>query len=333
MKAVVLAGGSGERFWPLSTRDTPKQFLKLFGNAPLLVETCRRLEQRFEYEDILVITSFQHVKRTAKALPQLPLENIIGEPVQKNTAPACALAALISNPEEVNLVVPADHHIPEPEGFWRSFDIALKSLETGGGLHTFGIHATRPETGYGYIEAGEEISDGVRRVRRFVEKPDLRTAEGFLDAGDFFWNSGMFLWKAGEFLSELSKCSEDIFKPMSGLDPRDTAQIDRVYPSLPGRSVDHAVMERSKNVKMVRGGFGWSDVGNWLSLKELEGETRSGEGLVLVDSEDLYIRSEMKRPIGVVGLSGVIIVDTREGLLVCSQYDVQKVREISKKLK
>ncbi|MGA1848243.1 MAG: mannose-1-phosphate guanylyltransferase [Thermoplasmatota archaeon] len=333
MKAVILAGGSGERFWPLSTRDTPKQFLALFGPSTLIEQTYGRMRQRFHPDDIIVITSKDHIERTANVLKDIPRENIIGEPVQRNTAPACALAAMLSDPGEVNLVVPADHHIPRPDDFWRSFDIAMGDLVSRGGLFTFGIQPTRPETGYGYIEAGERISEGVWAVERFIEKPDLERADIFSRSGGHYWNSGMFIWKAGEFLSELKRYAEDVHGPISGIDPRSPEQLEKVYPNLPKISVDHAVMERSDRIKMVEGDFKWSDVGNWLSLKEMEGSFSQKSGVVEIDSDNVFIRSTGKRPIGVVGLNDVIIIDTEHGLLICSDRNVQKVREVYRAIK
>ncbi|MGA1820351.1 MAG: mannose-1-phosphate guanylyltransferase [Thermoplasmatota archaeon] len=333
MKAIVLAGGSGERFWPMSTPETPKQFLKLFGDLTLIEETCHRLLQRFDPGDILIITSADHVERTKELVPDLPGENIIGEPLRRNTAPACALGALLSGTDEIDLVVPADHHIPDPEPFWEAFDRCVSSIPRTDGLYTFGIRPTRPDTGYGYIEAGDELGNGLFSVSRFTEKPDLRTAKDFLEGGAHLWNSGMFVWKASTFLSELQKCSEEIFDVLVKIDPRDPAALAEAYSRLPAKSVDYAVMERSSRVLMVEADFAWSDVGNWSSIVELEGYCRGSDEFILRDSKNIFIRSTTGRPVGIIGLEGVVVIDTKNGLLVCSEEKVQEVREVTKAIK
>ncbi|MBN1538857.1 MAG: mannose-1-phosphate guanylyltransferase [Candidatus Thermoplasmatota archaeon] len=333
MKAVVLAGGSGERFWPLSTADNPKQFLRLFGKRTLLEETYDRLARRFQPEDILVITSSDHIPRTRSLLPDLPTGNIVGEPLSRNTAPACALGALYGMDDDLEIVVPADHWIPDPDAFWEAFDRGAAALKVNDGLYTFGIHPTRPETGYGYIEAGKPAGKGIFEARRFIEKPDLRTAGELLDDGGFFWNSGMFLWKPSTLIEELSICSPDIGRPLEGLDPGDVEQLKAVYDRLPSRSIDYAVMERSSRVFMIDGGFEWSDVGSWASMIELEGYSESTSEHILEGSRKIYVRSTTGRSIGVVGLDGIIIIDTDDGLLVCSEQHAQMVRQIAKSLK
>ncbi|MEA3557867.1 MAG: sugar phosphate nucleotidyltransferase, partial [Candidatus Thermoplasmatota archaeon] len=332
MKAVILAGGSGERFWPISTIRTPKQFLKLFDGKTLLRQTYERIGERFDDSDILVITSRDHAALTKADLPELPQENIIGEPCRRNTAPACMMGALLSEKDEVNLVLPADHRIPDHEGFWRSFDLALRGSREHGGLYTFGISPTRPETGYGYIGSEREIDPGLFSVSNFREKPDRTTAEEYIRSGDFFWNSGMFLWKAGDLIDEMGKCSPDIYTPMVNLDPENMAQLDEVYRDLPARSIDNAVMELSGNVKMVKGEFTWSDVGSWDSIRELEEMSDEGDGLAMVRSSNIFLRSTIGRPVGVVGLENIMIIDAPEGLLICSNGSAQDVREVARKL-
>jgi mannose-1-phosphate guanylyltransferase len=282
--------------------------------------------------DILVITSQKHAQRTRDLLTGIPDVNVIGEPMRRNTAAACVVGALLSDRDEIDLVVPADHYVPDPGPFWEAFDKAVEGISSEGGLFTFGIEPSRPDTGYGYIQAGDEVGEGIFKVDRFHEKPDEDTASDFLERGGYYWNSGMFLWKAGDLLAEMKKCSPDIFASMEGLDPRNDILMTSTYPGIPARSVDHAVMELSANIKMVKGSFNWSDVGNWLSIVEMDGHTEVSENRILAGSKDIYIRSDSKRPIGVVGLDGVIIIETDDGLLICSSDQVQKVREISKKL-
>ncbi|MFO8051021.1 MAG: mannose-1-phosphate guanylyltransferase [Thermoplasmatota archaeon] len=333
MKAVVLAGGSGERFWPLSTDRTPKQFLRLFDDKTLLRQTYERVGERFADEDILIITSKDHKALTAKELPELPENNIHGEPRRRNTAPACMLGALLSDKDEMDLVLPADHMMPDHDAFWNIFDKAMNAARMFGGLFTFGISPTRPETGYGYIERGKELAPDIYSVSRFKEKPDQATAKVYLESSDLFWNSGMFLWKAGDLIDEMEKCSPDIHGPMADLDPGDPSRMDRTYDKIPSRSIDYAVMERSDAVRMVMGDLSWSDVGSWDSVRELEGTSKDGGDLSLVMSRGVFLRSDIDRPVAVIGLEDITIVDSPEGLLVCSKGSAQHVREAAKRFR
>ncbi|MFW3146951.1 MAG: mannose-1-phosphate guanylyltransferase [Thermoplasmatota archaeon] len=331
MKAVILAGGSGERFWPLSTPETPKQFLKLFGESSLIRQTLDRLLVRFAPSEVLVVTSRDQVERTSRELPEIPAENILGEPKRRNTAPACALAAVSCGPDEVLFTVPADHMILDTGSFFDSFDTALEGLGSVDGLFTFGIPPSRPETGYGYIQAGEEVLPGIFRVTRFLEKPDREKAEEFIRNGRMFWNSGMFLWKAGTFLRELERCSPDIFGHFRDLDPRDRGEMDRAYDKLPSRSVDYGVMELSDAVNMVEGKFPWSDVGSWGSILEFRGGSEESPDLILVDSKNVLVHKESPRKVAVVGVDGIIVVETGDSILVCSEKGAQSVREAARK--
>jgi mannose-1-phosphate guanylyltransferase len=326
MKAVVLAGGSGERFWPESNDRRPKQFLAMYGGASLLQRTVGRLMERFHPGDILVITSQAHVTLSRKELPMVPRGNIVGEPVKRNTAPACALASAIAGPDEALLVVPADHLIPSTEGFWRSCDRAFKAVEGTDGLVTFGVPPTRPETGFGYIEAASHIEERVRKVERFVEKPDIGRAKEYVSSGRFFWNSGMFVWRSGAFLEELSRYEPEMHSAIMGGNTYSSKELSRIYPALKAISVDHAVMERSDRVLMVEAEFEWSDLGSWTTISEIEGPSRTGVG-VFIDGDRVYVRRGRDRPIAVIGLSDVIVVDAPGGLLLCSSDAAQSVRD------
>ena len=332
MKAVILAGGSGERFWPLSTRDAPKQFLRFFDERSLIRMTYERLSNRFLSNDIFVVTSKDHVSLTEKELPEIPKSNIIGEPRRMNTAPACVLGALKSEKTESLLTVPADHIFRNEPAFWDSFDRGISVVDKVGGLLTFGIEPTRPETGYGYIEVGSEIRDGVFEVKRFMEKPDPETAREFLSRGGFLWNSGMFLWKAGEFLKEMSEHAPEVMEPLCDVDPDNPVSIEKAYSGVERISVDNALMERSARVRVVPSDPGWSDVGSWESVRELSGYSGEGRYRALVDSERIFIKAPEGRKVAVVGLKDVIVVDTDEGLLVLNGKSSQDVRKAVRNL-
>ncbi len=329
MKAVILAGGSGERFWPFSTKDTPKQFLKLFDGRSLIRLTFDRLKRFIEPEDIYVVTSADQIDRTFTELTGIPRENIVGEPMRRNTAAACFLGALAAGPENIQLVVPADHRIESPDEFWKCVEVAENSVKLNGGLITFGIQPTRPETGYGYIETGEQ-NDGVYKVLSFREKPDRDTAVSFMKSGNLYWNSGMFVWRGADLISEIRKTSPSLFRALDGADPFDGPDLGSRYEGLESISIDYAVMERSREVWMVPGRFRWSDVGSWTSMRELEGYTSDH---ILIDCERVFVKSTTGRTIGVLGMEDLIIIDTEEGLLICRDADSQRVREITRKLR
>jgi mannose-1-phosphate guanylyltransferase len=328
MKAIILAGGSGERFWPESTDIRPKQFLTIYGGTSLLRRSVDRLLERFSPTDIYIITSETHTRLSRSELPMLPSENIIGEPVQRNTAPACAVGARLAGMDEIMLVIPADHLIENTKGFWRSCDRAFEVAEKTDSLVTFGIRPTRPETGFGYIEAGAEIAEKVRKVDRFVEKPDQAKAEEFLSSGRFFWNSGMFVWRGGAFMEELRKFEPGIHSAISNIEGFGPRDLGAVYPDMKKISVDHAVMERSDRVQMVEAEFDWSDMGSWSTISEIEGPSVTGDSLY-VEGKDVYVRPGTGRPIAVIGLSEIIVIDSPGGLLVCSSNSAQSVRGAS----
>ncbi len=330
MKAVILAGGSGERFWPMSTSEQPKQFLKLFGDRSLIRQTFDRLKFRIPPEDIIIVTSDLHIDLTRKEIPELTIRNMIGEHRRMNTAPACAVGSMLADPDEIVLTVPADHLIPETEKFWDLMDIAIEGLNEHGGLFTFGIRPDRPETGYGYIGLGRSLMEGIHEVRSFREKPDLKTANEFLSSGRFLWNSGMFLWKAGELLSEMERCCPLVIEPFRGIDPRNKDQMKKAYNRTEQISIDNAVMERSSKVRVVPTDIIWSDVGSWESMKEIDGGSKESPRLSLEGSKNVLVRSETGRRIAIVGLSDIIVVDTPDGLLVLDPRSSQKVRKVSK---
>jgi len=333
MQVIILAGGSGERFWPLSTTKTPKQFLKLFGNKSLIRHTYERLIGEVSPEDIYVVTSIQTKEQTMKEIPEIPEKNILGEPFRRNTAAACFTGTLMAKKSSPILVLPADHKIEEKDLFWEYVSKAAESLKTLGGLYTFGIKPTRPETGYGYIERGEKADKEVFHVKQFHEKPQLEVAKEYLNSDRFYWNSGMFLWTRRSFLNEMEKCASDIYNALIDMDPFDEVSVKTCYEKTPGISIDYALMEKSNQVKTIRISINWSDVGSWESVKELEGSSKENEKTCFVESENVYVRSQSEKKIAVIGLSDLIVVETSEGILICKDSSSQKVREAARKFK
>ncbi|MGA1821208.1 MAG: mannose-1-phosphate guanylyltransferase [Thermoplasmatota archaeon] len=326
MKAVILAGGSGKRFWPLSTGRKPKQFLNLDGRGSLIRETFDRLMMRFMPRDILVITSRDNVDMTMSELPEIPRDNIVGEPAARNTAAACAVGAVVAGTDEIQLVVPADHCISDPDRFWEHFDIGKAWLERNDSLVAFGILPNRPETGYGYMEAGVDIGSGLTDVIKFCEKPDRKKAEEYVGSGSHYWNSGMFMWKGSTLLREIEKWEPGIYREIVGMNVRDRKDMESRYGKIPAISIDYAVMERSDKVLMIPSDFPWTDLGSWMAIREMNGYSEDGKNILLDESERTYVHGDPKKPVAVIGMKDVVIVDTPEGLLVCREDLVQKVR-------
>ncbi|HPE69022.1 MAG TPA: mannose-1-phosphate guanylyltransferase [Thermotogota bacterium] len=332
MKCIILAGGTGERFWPLSTPTTPKQFLKLFGEKTLLRMTFERVLPQVPAENILVVTSHTFLEMTHRELPEVPLENLVGEPQKRNTAPACLVGTLLCSSGEPVLVLPADHFIPDVEHFHEAIAFGEKIACSVPGLFTFGIRPTRPETGYGYIEEGEKLVPGVSRVHAFHEKPSKEKAIQFLNQNRFFWNSGMFLWERDFFLDQFETYCPHIFRALHDVDPRDPEQMRAAYEKLEPLSIDYALMEKSPALKMFSASFSWSDVGNWKSLQELQGYTSPGKNRVLLNSKHVYIHAPDEKNIAVVGLDDVFVIESEHGLLVVHSSALQRVRDVVKQI-
>lgn len=323
MKCVILAGGSGERFWPLSTKETPKQFLKLFSNKTLLRETFERISFRLKPQDIYIVTNHSYAETTYKEIPELPKENVLLEPAKKNTAPACTYATLMFEPEEIVFIVPSDHYIPETEKFWRCVEIAERFLQTHEGIITFGVVPSRVETAYGYIEAGEQIEPGIFKAKKFHEKPDRDTASIYIERGNYFWNSGMFMYRVSYFIEQMKKHAPQVIGPF--LTEKDTKKI---YEQTPSISIDYALMEKADRIFMVRADFVWSDVGSFRSLKELG--VANSKRAVVMNGENLFVKTS--KPTIVIGVSDVAVVESEHGILVCRMDQLDKLREALKML-
>lgn len=318
MKIVILAGGSGERFWPLSSPETPKQFLKLFGDKTLLRQTFERLLFQAKPEDIYVITNRRYADMTYNEVPEIPKENILLEPLKKNTAPACVLATININPEEIIFIVPADHYIPNVEKFWNTVLKAKEFIKSHReGIITFGIMPTRVETGYGYIEYDNRVEGDVFSVKKFHEKPNYEVARQYVNLKKFFWNSGMFMYRNDYFIQQMKKYAPEVIEPFYIM-----KDINDVYKSIPSISIDYALMEKADKIFMIRSEFEWSDVGNWASLYELEVE--SSENVVFVNSNGLV---KTNKPTLVVGINDIIVVEGEKGILIVNKENVHKIND------
>jgi mannose-1-phosphate guanylyltransferase len=340
MIIVILAGGSGTRFWPLSRVCHPKQLMSVLGGKSMLQRTVERVLP-LKPERIMVIANQLQAEETAAQvayLTEVPVE-VIAEPVGRNTAPAVGLAARLAaaTPEAVMVVLPADHVIPDEEQFCaviRQGEIAARD----GNLVTLGIAPTRPETGYGYIEvASGSAGKGPVPVSRFVEKPNRERAGQFLASGNFYWNSGMFLWRADIILNELKQYLPEVYAGVAELDVRDGRiaweELEAFYAGVKSESIDFGVMERSARVTMIPASFGWSDVGSWSALPEvLEGD---GNGNVIINSAGEVLTDARSclaycggKLVALIGVNNLIVVDTPDALLVCPRDRAQEVKGI-----
>jgi mannose-1-phosphate guanylyltransferase len=348
--ALIMAGGVGSRFWPSSRMAKPKQFLNLLGDRTMIQMTVDRIRPLFKPEHIFVITNDSYVSLVHEQLPEIPMRNIIGEVVAKNTAPCVALAAtmiLEMDPDASMVVLPADHHMRNPDQFLRILESALAKAESGPHLVTVGITPHRPETGYGYIQQDDQhfedmVGNRVYKVRSFAEKPDIHTAIRFLQSGDFLWNSGMFIWRADTILNEFRRHLPEmaiLARQIPALDDADFKKaVDAFYRSVNSISIDYGIMEKAETVHVVPGEFGWSDVGSWQAIYELADKDANlnatqGTEALFVDSAHCFVKSSSGRLIAMVGLDGVALVETDDTLMVCRIEAAQDVKKVVDSLK
>ncbi|MCY1294886.1 Mannose-1-phosphate guanylyltransferase 1 [compost metagenome] len=341
-----MAGGSGSRLWPLSRQLNPKQFLPLADNELSMLQATLRRLQGLDVAQPCLICNEQHRFLAAEQLRQLGIEqaSILLEPVGRNTAPAIALAALQACENSIDpilLVLAADHLIQDVDSFHSSIRTALP-LVAEGKLVTFGIVPSHPETGYGYIEKGESVGDGGFRVSRFVEKPNLITAQEYLASGSHYWNSGMFMFRASRYLEELGRFRPDILdacqKALAGgtQDMHFTRVEPTAFLACPEDSIDYAVMEKTSDAVMVPLNAGWSDIGSWSALwdvsrKNAEGNVFKGD-VIDQQSRNTYVHAD-SRLVATVGLEDLVIVETKDAVLVAHKNQVQDVKKIVERLK
>ena len=346
--AVIMAGGSGTRFWPKSISTMPKQFLKLFGERTMLQNTVDRVSELIPIENVLVVTNDKYVDIVKEQLPGIPDENVIAEVVAKNTAPCVAISASIladKDEDSVMVVLPADHHITKPSEFIGFLSSAIKKAQNENALVTIGIKPDKPETGYGYIHADESRKEwleghDVLSVRGFREKPNLETAKEFVASGDFFWNSGMFIWKSSNVMKSIKAFLPEMYKLTQGAAASGYGKdaIDQFYHSSESISIDYGIMEKADNVFVVPGEFGWNDVGSWsaaydLSEKDSKGNHAESSESVLVDSSNNYVSLTSDKIIALVGVNNLTIVETDSAILICDIDKAQDVKTVVDKLK
>lgn len=343
--AVIMAGGIGSRFWPRSRERKPKQLLKIFGEKTMIQETIERLDGLIEKDRIFIVTNKMQKAEIKNQLPDIPAEHIIDEPFGKNTAACIGLASILvekMSKDAVTVILPADHVIANVKEFQDTVKCAAEYADKSKGLVTIGINPTRPETGYGYIQIDDKkVEDNVYQVMTFAEKPNYATAVRFLKAGDFMWNSGMFIWRVDAILREMKEHMPELH---AGLDEIKasigTTDFDRVlsavYGQLKSISIDYGIMEKTRNVYLVKGNFPWSDVGSWAEVYNLADKDTDGNVIVgdifTQNTSDSYLYSP-KKFAAVVGVDNVIVINTSDTLLVCHKEKAQDVKSIIDYLK
>lgn len=336
--AIILAGGSGTRLWPLSRNLLPKQLLVLGGKQTLLQQTVSRVLAAFEPSHVWVVTNEEHVfevrKQIAAINPNMEGQ-VLAEPLSRNTLPAIMLGLekiAEGNTKALAAVFPSDHLIGNVEA-WTNDLIRASHLAAEKRFVTFGVEPKKPETGYGYITLGKDLEDNAFEVNGFVEKPDLETAEGFLRDGSHLWNSGMFLFRVKDFLTQIAKCQPELWKWWM---ERDESPMVQGYRDIPNISVDYGVVEKIDNIAVIRAGFDWDDLGSWeamyrLGVKDENGNVIQGDVLAMDCKNSLLISEGGK--LAAVGLENMIMVQTRDATLSCPMESVQSVRDVVDRLK
>ena len=348
LHAVIMAGGFGTRFWPLSRAATPKQLLDLTGGRTMIQATVDRLEGLVPAERMLVVTNRQLVDAVRDQLKQLPPENVIGEPCKRDTAPCIGLAAHLvrhRDPAAVMAVMPADHLISPAESLRRSLADAAALVEADPErIVTFGIKPSFAAETFGYVERGPSLGQpglAAYRVVRFREKPKREQAEDFLAAGNYYWNSGIFVWSAATILAELARHEPQMSAHLaaigSSIGRSDYAEVlDREFTAIQGKSIDYAVMERHSKVVVIEAPFAWDDVGSWQSLARTLGSDDSGNTIVGkhvgIRTSGSIVRTSDGHLVATLGLKDVIVVHTGDATLVASKHDEEAIRELVKEL-
>lgn len=344
--ALIMAGGRGERFWPKSRKTMPKQFLSLTDDGKTMIQlTVERISSLVDRKDIFISTNKDYKKLVLEQLPGIPEENILCEPLGRNTAPCIGLGAVhIAKKYEdaLMMVLPSDHLIKYTKMFVNTLSDGCSIAEKGPNLVTIGITPDYPETGYGYIKFNPEISDGhAFGVDRFVEKPTLEVAKEYLETEEYLWNSGMFVWKVSTILENIQKFMPETYQGLQkikeaiGTEQQDIV-LESTFPDFKSESIDYGIMEKAENIYILPGTFGWDDVGSWLAVERIRKTNESGnvvEGnIITIDCKNNIIQGG-KKLIATVGIDGLIIVDTEDATLICDKDSAGDIKKVLENLK
>lgn len=342
-----MAGGVGSRFWPMSTPNYPKQFIDVMGCGRTFIQlTFDRFKGVVTPENVWIVTSQQYYDIVKEQLPEVPVENILLEPCRRNTAPCIAYVSWKikkKNPKANLVITPSDHMVTDTEEFKRVISSALDFTAQTDAIVTLGMHPTRPETGYGYIQADLSSSSlrnkAIYRVDRFREKPDLETAKQYVEQAEFFWNSGIFVWNVETIVQALRYYEPDVSQVFEGMLPyyetsEEQAIINERFPKCKSISIDYAVMEKAEEIYVYPANFGWSDVGTWGSLIALAEKDSAGNAIIgsyveLHETKNCIIHASEERRVVIQGLEGYIIAEKGDILLICKLSEEQRIKEFS----
>ncbi|MGG4344462.1 mannose-1-phosphate guanylyltransferase [Paenibacillus lautus] len=345
---VLMAGGKGERFWPKSRTNLPKQFLNISGNKSMIQQSIERLEKLIDITRVFVVTNGLYAELIKAQIPHLPHDNIIIEPIGRNTAPCIGLASIVIEekfPDSTMVVLPSDHIIENEEGFIKILKTGIEVAQDNKSLVTLGIKPSYPETGYGYIESTQEklyINDlEVFKVNKFVEKPDLEAAEKYLEAGNFYWNSGIFIWRTEvirSYFEILMPEVHDVLETMkNGFKFLNRNEIiESEFIKMPDQSIDYGIMEKVDDIFVIPCVFGWDDVGSWTALERINDLDEHGNvirgNILNLDTKRCIIESNGKL-IATLGIEDLIVVDTEDVTLICAKDKAQEVKTLLKELR
>ncbi|MGN6418598.1 MAG: mannose-1-phosphate guanylyltransferase [Pseudobacter sp.] len=339
---VIMAGGIGSRFWPMSRSNYPKQFLDILNTGKTLIQaTYDRFAAFVPAENIYVVTSGEYVNIVKTQLPDMPLQNILGEPSRKNTAPCIAYISFKLHqldPNATMVVAPADHLILDNIAFNKVCLEALSFVNKHNALITLGIKPTYPNTGYGYIQYEQhEVSDNVYKVKTFTEKPNLELAKAFIASGEFLWNAGIFVWQVKNIITAFEKFLPEMYEVFQAErqrfnTPEENAALQEIYPLCTNISIDFGIMEKADNVYLIPAAFGWSDLGTWNSAyenleKDYYDNAVAGNEVMVFDSRNNMVQAQNDKLVLLQGMEGFIIVDTEDVLLICRKEKEQEIKE------
>lgn len=339
---AIMAGGIGSRFWPMSRTNFPKQFLDILGTGQTLIQaTYERFASFIPAENIFVVTSNEYINIVKKQLPELPLQNILGEPSRKNTAPCIAYISFKLqqlDPQASLIVAPSDHLILDTTAFKKVCLEALAFVNKHSAFITLGIKPTYPNTGYGYIQYEQHaVTDNVYKVKTFTEKPNLELAKAFIGSGEFLWNAGIFVWQVKNIITAFEQYLPEMYDVFAAeKDKFNTTEehtaINAIYPQCTNISIDFGIMEKANNVYLIPASFGWSDLGTWNSAyenleKDYLGNAVAGDNVIVFDTHRCMVHNNSSKLILLQGLEDFIVVDTEDVLLICKKEKEQDIKE------